>query len=426
MYTSSYVISPQTDNPLAVLAKRIEEPDLCLRIIEDFPTGRPGSKTTYDELEDPTLPFNLSPDTAIDADEVECTQRSLTGDDDQIMFPFENCASNSVEYEVSEMPVPTHMHYRQPKASIPSTCRGILWYLNTPQCRRAALLRVFDEAGFNAQTYVGVSGTACCCDRHTPIEQLPQDLQRLFPSPLILTAEYAVGTDVDSDLDSPPVAVGKTKFLTVDEWKLAHRKICDLRNEIWTALGYRKLFYPFLPSMILSDKNIDTLLMSLECPIAPEQVKTVPTQRKLCRNRSVREYSAHIVAIINSSTQQKSYRGQPAKKMNSHSSQLLHYLRQTCRNESIPFDTIQDILPHAYANPNTISSEGSRPSSDGADSAALNIIPNAEDRTVSGSGRYIQKRKVCQHITDEQTKRTVKLKRGGPSKEDLEEDCRSR
>ena len=65
MYTSSYVISPQTDNPLAVLAKPIEDPDLCPRIIEDFATGRPGSKTTYDELEDPTLPFNLSPDTAI-------------------------------------------------------------------------------------------------------------------------------------------------------------------------------------------------------------------------------------------------------------------------------------------------------------------------------------------------------------------------
>ena len=426
MYTSFYVISPQADNPLAVLAKPIEDPDLCLRIIEDFATGRPGSKRTYNELEDPTLPFNLSPDTVIDGDEFECTQRSLPDDDGQIVFPMENSTSRRVGYEVSEMPVPTHMRCRQPKASIPSTCHGIPWYLNTPQCHRAALLRVFDEAGFDGQTYVGVSGTACYCDRHTPIEQLPQDQQRLFPSSLALTKEDAAGTDVDSDIDSPPVVVGKTKLLTVDERTLAHSKICDLLNEIWTALGYRKLFYPFLPSMILSDKNIDTLLMSLECPIAPEQVKTVPTQRKLCRNRSVREYSAHIVAIINSSTQQKSYRGQPAKKMNSHSSQLLHYLRQTCRNESIPFDTIQDILPHAYANPNTISSEGSRPSSDGADSAALNIIPNAEDRTVSGSGRYIQKRKVCQHITDEQTKRTVKLKRGGPSKEDLEEDCRSR
>ena len=281
---------------------------------------------------------------------------------------------------------------------------------------------MFDEAGFDAQIYVGVSGTACCCDRHTPIEQLPQDLQWLFPSPLTLTAEYAVGTDVDSDIDSPPVVVGKTKFLTVDECKLAHRKICDLRNEIWTALGYRKLFCPFLPSMILSDKDIDTLLISLECPVVPEQVMTVLTQRKLCRHRSVSEYSARIGAIVNSSTQQKRYCGRPAKKRNSHSSQLLHDLRQTSRNESIPFDTIQDILPHPYANPNTISSEGGRPSSHGADSAAPNIIPNAEETTVSGSGRYIQKRKVCQHISDEQTKRTVKLKRGGPSKEDLEED----
>jgi len=237
IYTSSYVISSRTDNPLAVLAKPIQDPDLCLRIIEDFATGRPKSKTTYDELEDTTLPFNLSPDTASDGDEVECTQRLLTGDNDQIMFPIENSASNRLEYEVSEMPVPTYRHRRQPKASIPSTCRGILWYLNTPQCRRAAQLRVFDEAGFDAQTYVGVYGTACCCDRHTPIEQLPRDLQRLFRSPLTLTAEYAVSTDVDSDIDSPPVVVGKTKFLTVDERKLAHRKICDLRNEIWTALG---------------------------------------------------------------------------------------------------------------------------------------------------------------------------------------------
>jgi len=176
MYTSSYVISPQADNPLAVLAKPIEDSNLCLRIIEDFATGRPGSKTTYYELEDPTLPFNLSPDTVIDGDEVECTQRSLPDDDGQIMFPMENSTSSRVGYKVSEMPVPTHLRHRQPKASIPSTCRGILWYLNTPQCRHAALLRVFDEAGFDGQTYVSVSGTACCCDRYTPIEQLPQDL----------------------------------------------------------------------------------------------------------------------------------------------------------------------------------------------------------------------------------------------------------
>jgi len=302
MYTSSYVISPQADNPLAVLAKPIEDSNLCLRIIEDFATGRPGSKTTYYKLEDPTLPFNLFPDTVIDGDEVECTQRSLPDDDGQIMFPMENSTSSRVGYEVSEMPVPTHLRRRQSKASIPSTCRGILWYLNTPQCRRAALLRVFDEAGFDGQTYVGVSGTACCCDRHTPIEQLPQDLQRLFPSSLALTKEDAAGTDVDSDIDSPPVVVGKTKLLTVDERTLAHSKMCDLRNEIWTALGYRKLFCPFLPSMILSDKDIDTLLISLESSVTPEQVKTVLTQRKLCRHRSVSEYSARIAAVVNSCT----------------------------------------------------------------------------------------------------------------------------
>jgi len=39
MYPSFYVISPQADNPLAVLAKPIEDPDPCLRIIEDCATG---------------------------------------------------------------------------------------------------------------------------------------------------------------------------------------------------------------------------------------------------------------------------------------------------------------------------------------------------------------------------------------------------
>jgi len=81
MYPSFYVISPQADNPLAVLAKPIEDPDLCLGIIEDCATGWPSLKTTDDELQDPTLPFNLSPDTVIDGDEVECTQRSLPDDE---------------------------------------------------------------------------------------------------------------------------------------------------------------------------------------------------------------------------------------------------------------------------------------------------------------------------------------------------------
>jgi len=175
--------------------------------------------------------------------------------------------------------------------------------------------------------------------------------------------------------------------------------------------------------MILSDKDIDTLLISLESPVTPEQVKTVLTQRKLCRHRSVSEYSARISAVVNSCTQQKRPRGRPAKKTNSHSSQVLHDLHQTSRNESIPVDTIQDLLPQPYANPNTVASDGSGLlASPRADPATPNVVPNAEYTTVNRSGRYSQKRKVCQHITDEQTKRTVKLKRGGPSKADLAEE----
>jgi hypothetical protein len=74
MYTSSYMISPQVDHPLAVLAKTIDDPHQCLRIIEDFTAGRPGPETMHNELEDPTLPFNLLPDTAIDDDEARDSQ----------------------------------------------------------------------------------------------------------------------------------------------------------------------------------------------------------------------------------------------------------------------------------------------------------------------------------------------------------------
>jgi hypothetical protein len=419
MYTSSYMISPQVDHPLAVLAKAIDDPHQCLRIIEDFTAGRPGPETMHDELDDPTLPFNLSPDTAIDDDEAGDSQHPLVSENDQILFPLEDHASNEVENQVPEIPGTTHQRHRQAKTSIPATCRGILWYLNTPQCRRAALLRVFDDAGFDAQKYVGISGTACCCDRHTPIEQLPQELQRLLPSPLMSTADDVVDTDVDSDIDSAPVVVEKLKYLTIEERKIAHSRICDLRDEIWASLGYRKLFCPFLPSVVLSDKAIDSLLISLKSPVTPEQVKTVLIQRNLPAHRSVYEHSARIAAIIDTSRQPKRARGRPAVKEISHSSQLPQDLHNTSRNETIPVATVQQILPHPSANFSADSLDATHePPAPGADQARLNIIPEPDDTTMSRRRGCIQKRKLNPH-NDRKATRTVKQKRGGPSDADL-------
>jgi hypothetical protein len=209
------------------------------------------------------------------------------------------------------------------------------------------------------------------------------------------------------------------KYLTVEERKIAHSKTCDLRNEIWTSLGYRKLFCPFLPSVMLSDNTIDSLLISLKSPVTPEQVKTVLIQRNLAGHRSVCEHSARIAAIIDTSMQPKRPRGRPAAKEISHSSQLPQDLHHTSRNEIIPIVTVQQILPHPCAIFNADSLDAiQQPPAPGADQATLNIIPEPEHTTMRRRRGLIQKQKLDQH-NDRQAARTVKLKRGHPSGADL-------
>ena len=175
MYTASCIIPQTDDHPLAALATTINHPKPALRLVEDFTAGRPGPRNMHDELEDDKLEFHSA-------------------------VPM-SLAASGTEAPENEDVHPTEKRRGRPARAIPSVCRGILWFLNSPDCRREPVMRIFDESGFAVENYRGSQRAYLCCDKHTPPEELPADILRLMPVPQALPDGLAVDSDSESSND---------------------------------------------------------------------------------------------------------------------------------------------------------------------------------------------------------------------------------
>jgi hypothetical protein len=91
---------------------------------------------------------------------------------------------------------------------------------------------------------------------------------------------------------------GHGRSLTRAERDIAAVKLGLFRDEIWAALGYKRIFCPVPPSTLFSDRSIQILLAALEYPFVEEQVKRVLDRETIRTHRAVKQNTARITAII--------------------------------------------------------------------------------------------------------------------------------
>jgi superfamily II DNA/RNA helicase len=315
LYSSSCII-PESGEPLSVLCQpaRGEAATPILRMIEDHSTGKPASIVRQHDpldLEDGQDQSNPSPDELESCQDDTMADLSSAGQDyflDEEEFDFDlseldmdgpdsypddrileaelsetddEPSDDEVSHgEVSDYEDNAHGKARTGRARKrkfrqPASCRGVLWFLNTPQCRREAVLRIFEEPDFQSSKFdiprpeiSDLQPLMPCCDRHTSPDTLEPPLAGLLP-----TQNHSSQTAVDSDSDDsawehdtieassdviPPPVGGIV--LNREERKSLCAEIKALRHILWMRKGFAHPYSPYPAYKLLPDKHIEELL----------------------------------------------------------------------------------------------------------------------------------------------------------------------
>jgi len=180
-------------------------------------------------------------------------------------------------------------------------------------------MRIFDESGFAVENYRGSQRAHLCCDKHTPPEELPADILRLMPVPQALPDGLAIDSDSESSNDNEetyqPVTQSsrsRGRALSGAEREAAAAKLRVFRDQTWAGLGFKRIFSPVPPSMLLPDRSVEALLAALEYPITEDQVKRVLARHKVYSHSAIKRNTARIAAIITMCVQPQRKRGRPS------------------------------------------------------------------------------------------------------------------
>jgi superfamily II DNA/RNA helicase len=275
-----------------------------LKLVEDFAAGRPGPSNTHDALEEPLANNDEMVERSYDPGEQrQSVQDDTTAEPADNMFANTDTSQDDNEAG-DEDPEQLQRPTTRANVRLPKSCRGILWFLNTTGCRRAAVLLVFDEPGFKTQPDVLSDGFPCC-DYHTKWAQVDSRVFRLLP-PIDEVDGHAVDTDDDDPPDARPnngaselSSVTGRKY-TPSERKVITSKFQAIRDEIWSALGYRKHFSPFPSTTLLSDKIIDAVVRRMTHPTTAEQALAILTKEELpqCLYDAAPRFAAATTASV--------------------------------------------------------------------------------------------------------------------------------
>jgi hypothetical protein len=115
--------------------------------------------------------------------------------------------------------------------------------------------------------------------------------------------EFATDSEPDSANENELVPKHDTlgsqqRMLTCKERDTATKKLRLFREEMCAALGYKRIFAPIPPALLLSDRSIEVLLAVLAYPVTEEKVVAVLIRHKIPTHSSIRHNAAQIATII--------------------------------------------------------------------------------------------------------------------------------
>jgi hypothetical protein len=320
IFYSARCVIPETGEPLSVLGQpaRPETVAPILRLIEDYATGKPESTARQHDPLDLEAPSSVSTfhlDESVldeapaangsvalaecgealyddleldefDFDDFDLDDLDIASQDGQpLRSPLaegdlsdEQEEDDGSEYEDAADDTGGTVRKtgkRERKFRPPGTCRGVLWFINTPRCRRETILQVFDEPDFDQNNFDIPSPVVAsehrgnpCCDRHVPLNCLPASLRGLLP-PDSCTADEAIesdfdGSSSDSDEEGAQAAESRRSCEAAIISKDAKRRLCEdlkaLRQDIWLSKGYAHIYSPYPAYKLLPDHHIKELI----------------------------------------------------------------------------------------------------------------------------------------------------------------------
>jgi len=280
-HSRSYVINRQSDPTLAIFKTQASRGLGDSRVIECIKAVEPWSNGTFrmtppeDPLDIPMVPFDVEPPEKVSlapasADSYE--EDSESDNDSPVhQSHLSNTDTESEEDDsASIVSVDPEYHGRQARRrEYPASCRGVTWLINTEGCRRAVLLTLFDDAGYNPDQYLlSNSSVPTCCDSHLAAfrtqhadNDAVRSLIRLLPpgqreTP---TAATATGSHPNSDDDARPIQRRRRNVTGLQRQKV-RQALRELRLQIWEELAAGSQFIPYTPHKFLPDTYIERIV----------------------------------------------------------------------------------------------------------------------------------------------------------------------
>ena len=267
-HSNSYVINYRSDPMLAIYKthascgltdSRVIE---CIKAVESWSKGTFRMTPPEDPLNIPMVPFDVYPpekDTKAlsavnshedesDSDNASLAEQSHLPDKDAESEDDDSGSIVSVDPDYQRRPVR--------RRGYPTSCRGITWLINIEGCRRAVLLTLFDDAGYNPSQYsMSNSSVPTCCDYHLAAFRARHDdndavrsLMRLLPPDQMATQSTPIvsGYNSDSDNEERPVHQRRCNITKLQRLKV-HQALREFRLQIWEELAGGSQFIPYTP-----------------------------------------------------------------------------------------------------------------------------------------------------------------------------------
>jgi hypothetical protein len=250
----------------------------CIAAVEAWATGAERLQPPVNPEDRPVIPYTVSDEVAADDGNEDA---SIIGPDDLEHDNSEgprddqdthNNSDNDTESE-DESSAQTHGRKRR---VYPSCCRGISWMINTEGCRRAVMLTLFEDPGFNAREFELERSLPTCCDRHLtsycqehadPNHQ-PEDvrqIRRLLPPEPVSDSDAGsltpglVSPDGSIIGDTQDIQHAATRRASNKQRSAVKTALRDFRIETWEKISNGNIFMPYPPHKFLPDSSIEKL-----------------------------------------------------------------------------------------------------------------------------------------------------------------------
>ena len=281
-HTRSYIINSRS-NPMLAIFKTNASHGLtdshvvkCIKAVESWSNGTFRMTPPEDPLDVPIIPFEVHPPEkeSLAAMSVASYQDESESDNAASALNSEHLPDNAAKSEDDDggsiASIDPEHHDRQGRQrGYPATCRGISWLINTEGCRRAVLLTLFDDAGYNPSRYaISNSSVPTCCDSHLAAFRTQHDdndavhsLIRLLPPEQSAALSKPIAPDYESNSneDKQPVQQRRQNITRLQRLKV-RQALQELRLQIWEELAAGSQFFPYTPHKFLPDSYIERIV----------------------------------------------------------------------------------------------------------------------------------------------------------------------